>query len=102
MKGNQFGEVLLHAFGKPGALLRGRGQKGIGGNVKQSWPALPKGSGNLRDAKLLKGKRPAEIFVETDRGIDIAGQLLQYIRRAGRRGNDLRHPGTVLPFRADG
>ena len=54
------------------------------------------------DNKFLKRKKPTKMFIKTDRGIDIAGQLLQYIRRAGRRGNDLRHPGTVLPFRADG
>ena len=82
--GNQLAEVLLADRAQPRALLGFRRQEGIGGNVEQTGPALPKGSGNLRDAEVMEGKGTTECFVKADRGINLFAKLLERIRRTGR------------------
>src|SRR6266705_1268047 len=90
MIGNQLRKVLLAGGAQPGTLLGFGTQEGIGGNIEQAGPALPEGSGNLRDAKVVKWKRPAEYFIKTDRGIDLFAKLLEGISRAGRGRRRLR------------
>src|SRR5260370_20579430 len=86
MVGNQLGEMFLGGGAQPGALLGFRTQEGIGGNVEQAGPALPEGSGNLRDAEVMERKGTAECFVKTDRGIDLFAKLLERIGRGGGHG----------------
>src|SRR5260370_8910671 len=81
---NQLRKVLLAGGAQPGTLLGFGTQEGIGGNIEQAGAALPEGSGNLRNAKVVEWKGPAEWLVETDRGIDVFAKLLERIGRAGR------------------
>src|SRR5258708_20395173 len=57
---NQLRKVLLAGGVQPGTLLGFGTQEGIGGNIEQAGPALPEGSGNLRNAKVVEWKGPAE------------------------------------------
>src|SRR4029077_6330598 len=98
VKGHQLREMLLPACGEPGALLRRGRKEGKRGDVKKSGPALSEGSRDLGNAELLEGKRPAVIFVETNGRVDMAPQLLQYVRRAGRGGNHRYHIRGLLPL----
>src|SRR5207245_9690843 len=68
---NQLGVVLLSGRAQSRALLGFGRQKGVRGNIEQTGPTLPKGSGYLRDAEVVEGKGAAECFVKTDRGIDL-------------------------------
>src|SRR5712692_6628487 len=83
MIGNQLGEVLLTRGGESRALLSFRGQKGKSGKVEQARPTLAEGSGNLRDAEIVKRKRAGKALVKTDRGIDLLAELFQRIGGAG-------------------
>ena len=48
----------------------------------------------------MKRKRPAVVFVETNGGINIAPQLFERVRRAGRHGNHRHHIRAVPPLGA--
>ena len=82
VEGYEFGEVLLSGLGKPGALLGFRRKIGIGGQIKQSGPALAERAWDLRHAQFLKWKRSAEGFVKADGGINFAAEYFQRIRWA--------------------
>src|SRR5206468_7081479 len=83
---NQLGVVLLPGRAQSCALLGFGRQKGVRGNIEQTRPTLPEGSGYLRDAQVMKGKGAAEYFVKTDRGIDLFAQLFEGIGWTGSRG----------------
>src|SRR5260370_29527595 len=100
MIGNQLCEVLLTRGGESRALLSFRGQKGKSGKVEQARPTLAEGSGNLRDAEIVKRKRAGEVLVKTDRGIDLLAKLFQCIGGGGGGGG--REPGEPHAARRAG
>src|SRR5467141_1277073 len=96
---NKFRKTLLGGGAQASTLLSFRTQKGIGGNIEQAGPTLPKGSGNLRNAEVVEWEGPAECLIKTDRGIDLFAELLEGIGRAGRGRRRERMPprsGAVL------
>src|SRR5579863_9913167 len=81
----EFGEVLLSVFRESGPLLGLRGQIGIGGEIKQSGPALAEATRDLRHAQFLKRERTTERFVKADGVFNLAAEPLRGVGRPGCR-----------------
>jgi hypothetical protein len=98
VEGNDVGELFLSGSVEASAFLSLLRQEGKCGEVKKARPALAEGSGNLRDAKVVEGKWPGELFVKMDGGVDLAGELLQGVGRArsGRRHSAVRSDHAVF------
>src|SRR5690242_6600882 len=81
---NKLREMLLAAGAETSPLLRFRRKKRKRGNVQEPRPTLAEGSGNLRNAQIVKGKGAGEGLVEMDRRINLLSELLQGIGGTGR------------------
>src|SRR5215469_13608872 len=96
--GNQLGEMFLAAGSEAGALLGFRREEGKRGNVEQARPSLAEGSGNLRNAQIVKRKWPGEGLVEMDGRVNLLSELLQRVgrtrRELGKRKGESRRRGA--------
>ena len=86
VKWHELAEMFLAAAGEAGTALYIRGQKRVGGNVKEPGPALPESSGNLGDAEITKGKRAAVGFVKADGSVDVFAELFESNDGVGGKG----------------
>jgi len=85
MEGNQIVKVFLTTGRKAGTLLSGGREVRVRGKIEQAGPALAEGARYLRNAELTNGEWTGIRLVEVDRGVDVAGQLLQCVGGAGLR-----------------